>query len=126
MGDFFQELKYIEDYLNPAGKPAIVYSFSSDGKHERDANMGDFRARFVVSMPRNNPHELLTNFGLPNLYYAWGESIGEELKKFSDLEQRAYQFDQWLRSTPIEQIKEHLPLRVPWEKTAPSQYSKNR
>ena len=120
MSDFFQEVKYIYDYFKLKGEPAIVHVFSSDGRGIEDFSR-NFSARFAVSMPRNSPLDLIDIYGLPNLYYAWGKFVSKELDKINDLNQRASRFEAWLRDTPEEEVKEHLPVkRIPLEEMARS------
>src|SRR3989344_5096637 len=107
MPDFFEELAFVAEYLDPKGKPCIVYSFSSDN----GGDMERFRARFVVGVRGNNPHVMVERYGLPNLYHAWGTR--QELLPES-IEDRAYAFDEWLRNTHEDEIRAaNQPKSVP-------------
>ncbi|MBU1501525.1 MAG: hypothetical protein KJ905_01995 [Nanoarchaeota archaeon] len=114
MEDFFEELRYMEDYLNPKGKPAIVYVFSSDGRGVREFNR-NFRARFAVSMPRNFPMDLIQKYGLQELYIGWKRLFEKESTENLGLRERASEFEIWLRDTSEEQIQQHLPVKIPLE-----------
>ncbi len=98
MPDFFEELASVAGYLDPEGKPCIVYSFSSDN----GGDMQRFRARFVVDVRGNSPPAMVERYGLPSLYHAWGTRQG---RLPGNIEDRAYAFDEWLRNTPEDEIK---------------------